>query len=198
MLFDLGGVLVHTKGFESLRQLLAASGREAEAADEQALRDRWLGSPSVRDFELGRLTPAAFAESFVVEWQVSVAAAEFLQDVRKWIDRVYPGVEELLDTLRKDHLVCCLSNCNELHWGMMAPLLGHFDLAFSSHLLGQIKPDEEAFRAVLLAAGAQPEQVRYFDDSRANVAAALDMGMKAHLVHGPEEVRAVLRSEGLL
>ncbi len=198
MLFDLGGVLVHTKGFESVKELLARSGRGEETGDDQALRDRWLSSPSVRDFELGRISPGEFAVRFVTEWQVPVSADDFLRDVQGWIDGVYPGAEELLDTLRQDHTVCCLSNCNEVHWAIMAPFLRHFDHAFSSHLLGQIKPDAGAFLAVLEVLGVKPQAVRYFDDARANVVQGEKIGMRAFLVRGPKEVRAILRQEGCL
>lgn len=198
ILFDLGGVIAHTRGFESVRELLVRSGREAEARDPQALRDRWLSSTSVRDFELGHIDPTEFAQRFVEEWRVPVKPDDFLADVRGWIDYVYPGAEELLDALRREHLVCCLSNCNELHWQTMAPLLTHFDFAFSSHIMKKIKPDEEAFLEVLRTLDAEPEEVSYFDDSRANVTVADRLGMKAHLVHGIEQATEVLRAEGML
>jgi HAD superfamily hydrolase (TIGR01509 family) len=197
LLFDLGGVLVHTRGFASLKGLLAPSGRP-EAFDDQLLRDRWLGSPSVREFELGHISAAEFTARFVEEWELSISPEELLADLAAWIDHTYPGVEELLATLRQSLRVCCFSNCNELHWQMMAPLLQSFDHAFSSHLLGCIKPDEEAFQAVLKTLGAKPQDVLFFDDSRANVIVAEGMGMRSFLVHGPDGVRSVLAREGLL
>ncbi len=197
LLFDLGGVLVHTKGFASIKALLEPSGC-AEARDDQLLRDRWLSSPSVRDFELGRITAPEFAARFVAEWELSLSPAAFLADLEAWIDHVYPGAEELLATLRTRYRVCCLSNCNELHWATMAEFLRCFDDAFSSHLLGHIKPDEEAFWAVLRTLGVGPEEVLFFDDSRANVAAAEGLGIRSFLVHGPEEVRRILEREGVL
>jgi HAD superfamily hydrolase (TIGR01509 family) len=197
LLFDLGGVLVHTKGFASLKALLAPSGR-AEAFDDQLLRDRWLSSPSVRDFELGRISASEFAARFVREWELSISPADFMADLAAWIEQTYPGAEELLAALRQKYRVCCFSNCNELHWEMMATFLQRFDHAFSSHLLGCIKPDEEAFRAVLATLGAEPEEAVFFDDSRANVEAAERLGIRAFLVHGPEEARRILERERLL
>jgi HAD superfamily hydrolase (TIGR01509 family) len=197
LLFDLGGVLVQTRGFTSLKGLVVPSGRP-EAFDDQLLRDRWLGSPSVRDFELGHIAASEFAARFVQEWELSISPDEFLADLVAWIDHTYPGAEELLATLRQSFCVCCFSNCNELHWQMMAPLLQSFDHAFSSHLLGHIKPDKEAFVAVLEALDTRPEQVLFFDDSRANVAAAEGLGIRSFLVHGPTEARGALAGEGLL
>lgn len=197
MLFDLGGVLVHTRGFASLKALLAPSGRP-EASDDQLLRDRWLSSPSVRDFELGRITASEFSTRFVEEWKLSLSPTEFLVDLAAWIEQTYPGAEELLGALRQKYRVCCFSNCNELHWQLMSPLLQRFDHAFSSHLLGGIKPDKDAFREVLATLEAEPDEVMFFDDSRANVAAAEKLGIRAFLVHGPEGARSVLEREGLL
>jgi HAD superfamily hydrolase (TIGR01509 family) len=197
VLFDLGGVLIRTRGFASVRAMLAEAGRDDEL-DDQVLRDRWLGSPSVRDFELGRITPSAFVTRFIEEWQVSVSPDTLMQDVAAWIEQPYPGAEELLDELRQQYHVSCLTNCNELHWGMLGPLLGHFDSTFSSHILGQIKPDEAVFRSVLSALGVLPEAVWFFDDSRANVVGAQKVGIKAFLVSGPEEARSALEEEGLL
>lgn len=197
LLFDLGGVLVQTRGFDSLKALIAES-PGAEPLDDQRLRDKWLSSPSVRAFELGRIETAVFTARFVEEWALPVSPEAFEQDSMAWIEQPYPGAEELLGTLRPDHHLCCLSNCNELHWSMMAPLLRHFDSCFSSHLLGQIKPDQAAFLAVLAALGVEPAAVRFFDDSRANVLGARQLGVRSFLVRGPGEVRTVLGEEGLL
>lgn len=197
LLFDLGGVLVQTRGFISLKAMLAKAARD-DAPDDQALRDWWLGSPSVREFELGMVDASTFASHFIEEWRVPVSADEFLSDLATWIERPYPGAEELLVGLREKHHVSCLTNCNELHWAALTSFLRHFDSAFSSHLVGQIKPDPEAYRSVLRALDVGPEAVRFFDDSRANVLGARAVGMKGFLVHEPQEIRNALEREGLL
>ena len=43
-----------------------------------------------------------------------------------------------------------------------------------------------------------PEQVLFLDDGQANVTAAAMLGMKAHVVKSPDEVRAILESYGVL
>jgi HAD superfamily hydrolase (TIGR01509 family) len=197
LLFDLGGVLVQTKVFSSVKDLLAQGGQDQDF-DDQDLRDRWLSSPAVRDFELGRISPPVFAKRFTEEWRAAVSPASFLQDFAGWIEQPYPGAEELLAQLRREHHVSCLTNCNPLHWGVLAPFLTHFDSSFSSHLLGQVKPDEGAFRSVMEVLDVEPGAVRFFDDSRANVVGARNVGIKAFLVHGPDEARRVLQEEGVL
>jgi HAD superfamily hydrolase (TIGR01509 family) len=100
--------------------------------------------------------------------------------------------------LRGAHHVSCLTNCNELHWSRLAPFLSCFDTAFSSHLLGEIKPDEQAFQAVMKELRVEPDEVRFFDDSRANVESAGRLGIHAFLVDGLDDLRRGLRNEGLL
>lgn len=177
---------------------MLAKAADGEAPDDQTLRDRWLGSSSVRDFELGLTGPAEFAADFVAEWGVPVSPEEFLEDLATWIENPYPGAVELITKLRKRHHVSCLSNCNELHWTALAPFLRRFDSAFSSHLLGEIKPDAGAYRSVLAALEVGADVVRFFDDSRANVSGACEVGMKGFLVHGLGDVRSTLEVEGLL
>jgi HAD superfamily hydrolase (TIGR01509 family) len=200
-MFDLGGVLVDTAGLEALRSMLGGAtpdGARDGTLDDQAIRDRWLRSPAVRSFELGRIPPGVFAQRFVEEWGVPLEPAAFLEDLSSWIRRPYEGAAELITRLREAHHVSCFSNCNELHWAKLAPFVDRFDSAFSSHLLGQIKPDEQAFRAVMRELGVRPGQVRFFDDSRANVEAAERLGIRSFLVDGLDGTRRALMDEGVL
>jgi HAD superfamily hydrolase (TIGR01509 family) len=192
LLFDLGRVLVDIAIFDALRALLG------EALDDDAVRARWLRSPVVRSLELGRITPSVFASRFVEEWQVPLTPGAFLLDFFSWVREPYPGAEELITGLRGGHHVSCLSNCNELHWSKLTSFLSCFDSAFSSHLLGEIKPDEAAFRAVVSALRVEADDVCFFDDSRANVESARRVGIRAFLVHGVDDVRHCLSDEGLL
>ncbi len=192
LLFDLGGVLVRNKAFDSLRSMVGG------VVDDDRLRERWLRSPAVRSFELGQISPAAFAERFVEEWKVQVTPEAFLLDLASWIEEPHEGAEDLIARLRSRHHVSCLSNCNELHWSKLSPFLECFDSAFSSHLIGEVKPDESAFMAVMNELEVGPDQVRFFDDARSNVEAARRLGIDSFLVEGIDEVKRILVKEGLL
>ena len=192
LLFDLGGVLVRNGSFDGLRTLLGSQ------VDDDGLRDRWLRSPAVRSFELGRISANAFARLFLEEWQIPLPVDAFLAEFISWIKEPYPGAGDLLAGLRRDYHVSCLSNCNELHWTALVPMLGWFDSLFSSHLIGEIKPDQRAFQTVLDRLGVQPDQLVYVDDSRTNVEAAGRAGIPAFVVQGLDELRARLSEEGVL
>ncbi len=182
LLFDLGGVLVDNDVFSSLRALVG------EGLTDQAFRDRWLRSPAVRRFELGEIPPSDFAARFVEEWRLPLAPDVFLESFASWVKQPYPGAAALVSHLRRRHRVCCFSNSNVVHWPRAAGFLALFDGAFSSHLIGRIKPDEAAFEAVLRELAVDAGAVRFFDDTPANVAAARTLGIDAFLVDGFDEL----------
>lgn len=190
-MFDLGGVLVENATLTALSDLLP------ERLEPEAIRSRWLTSEAVRAFELGRSTPLEFATRFLCEWGLALSAAEFLAEFATWPRDFWPAALELIDELREEHLVACLTNCNVVHWERFGGFSEQFDLAFSSHLLGLIKPDREAFAALLARLAVPPAELRYFDDAPECVAAARELGIVAFLVDGPEACRRALEREGV-
>jgi len=192
LLFDLGGVLIENAGFERLNCLLP------KAIDETSLKERWLYSPTVRSFELGESSPHDFAEKFIAEWALQLSPEAFLKEFMTWPKGFYPDARETIRSLRQKHRVACLSNSNPLHWEKFGGFAEDFDIALSSHLLGAIKPDREAFLLAITACGVEPGNIRFFDDSAANIHAARNQGMQAFHIEGFESLLRVLRSEGLL
>ena len=72
-----------------------------------------------------------------------------------------------------------------------------FDFALSSHQIGHVKPDAEAFVYLLNETGARPENVYFFDDLQPNIVAAQALGIRAIQVEGISALKAALRREGL-
>jgi putative hydrolase of the HAD superfamily len=71
-------------------------------------------------------------------------------------------------------------------------------VAFSSHLLGEIKPDAAVFRKVMSELDVAPGSLYFFDDSAPNVEAARELGVNAFWVKGIEATTRRLEAEGLL
>lgn len=174
LLFDLGGVMVENATFQELPRLLP------QPMEPSVLFDRWLESDALRQFELGRTAPDVFAAAFVAEWKLQLEPHEFLAEFSSWPRGPYPGALEMLDSLRPDFVVGCLSNCNALHWERLDQVVRRFDHGFSSHKLGLGKPDIAIFRRVIDELACAPQDICFFDDSRKNVSAALATGMTAH------------------
>jgi putative hydrolase of the HAD superfamily len=71
--------------------------------------------------------------------------------------------------------------------------LDAFTERFYSCHLRAIKPERQAYEQVLAALSAAPQDVWFFDDREANVAAARHLGIQAVTFTGPEDFRAVAR-----
>jgi putative hydrolase of the HAD superfamily len=122
----------------------------------------------------------------------------FLEAFTYWPKGLYAGASSLLATLRKRYFVACLSNSNELHWRRFNGFCEHFDLALSSHLLGEVKPDSQCFKRALKECNAIASEVAFFDDSLVNVTAARSLGIEAFHVNGLAEVQCALSEKGWL
>jgi len=190
LLFDLGGVLIENQMFSELKRLMNSDLTEAQ------LIEMWLTNPVARRFELGRCSAAEFARSIIEQFGLPLESAEFLAAFRNWPKGFYHGVEPLLIDLRSRFRVCCLSNSNEIHW--TSSITDHFECAFSSHLIGCIKPDTNAFEHALEAIGVEAGEVYYFDDAAMNVEVASSCGMVAHHTVGFDQLRSTLADLGIL
>jgi putative hydrolase of the HAD superfamily len=192
LLFDLGGVLLESSAHANLKQL---TNIDLDIAD---YRERWLRSPAVRRFESGSCPPQEFAAEFLAEWRIALSHEDFLAQFTGWAQGFYPGALDLLATLRANFRTACLSNSNELHWHKFDGFEGVFDIALSSHRLGVIKPDDDAFVRALEICQVPAAEVMFFDDSLSNIHSARRLGMRAFQVEGLTALEDRLRAEGLL
>ena len=195
VLFDVGGVLVELSGVPTM---LAWMG---DRYSPEELWKIWLTSPTVRAFETGRMTPNAFADQLIAELELPVGRDRLLEEFTSWPRGLYPGALELVGRVPRRYTRATLGNSNALHWPrMMGELqLGPaFDHHFASHLVGKIKPDEEAFRHVTATLGCEAQEVVFLDDNQLNVEAARKIGMTAVRAKGPAEAERALIEAGVL
>ena len=192
ILFDLGGVLVHSNGCRELHRLLP------QVMSEEEILCRWNQSAAVRQFECGFSTETEFAAAFLAEWNLTMESSAFLQFFAEWVPGCFEGALSLVKVLREHYRVGCLSNANAIHWRRVAPLLPFFDFACASHLTGWMKPAPQAYEHVLQTTGALSHEILFFDDAPLNVSAAQAMGIHAYVARGPIEVNNILVSLGFL
>ena len=190
ILFDLGGVLVESAGRVALRALLPST-------SEQEVLERWHRSHAVNLFERGQVSSEAFARQFIKEWGLQLTEAEFLDSFAGWVTGLVDGAEALVRSLRRQHVVACLSNTNAIHWARMPELPGQFDQCFTSHLTGFMKPDLEAYEHALRELRVPASSVYFFDDLLPNVVAARAAGINAFHVRGFAQLSPILRAQGL-
>lgn len=93
------------------------------------------------------------------------------------------AVTRLLPVLKKQAGLAIISNTNELHIQAVRrkfQLLDIFDTLVFSFKVGVLKPDERIFRKALQLVQAQPAECLFIDDLPENVAAAEQVGIRAH------------------
>ncbi len=194
VLFDVGGVLIELSGLAVMLSWL-----QNRVTPEQVYTI-WLSSPTVRSFETGRMKPELFAERIIAELELPVGKEEFLAEFCRWPLKGFPGAVELVNRVPRKFVRATLCNTNALHWPALLrheELLGGFDHHFASHLIGKIKPDEEAFRHVVDTLSCAPSEILFMDDSRVNIAGAKKVGIRAFQVRGPAEAEQVLQAHGV-
>jgi putative hydrolase of the HAD superfamily len=181
IVFDLGGVLIELGGVPRMLELLD----HRVTVDE--LWTRWLSSPSVRQFETGRMDADQFALRLLAEFELSISPGQFIAEFTAWPKGLFPGTIELLQALAPRYTLACLTNTNALHWPHICDVLGlrpHFTLQFASHLLGILKPDRAIFQHAIDHLGCLPERILFLDDTAVNVESARSVGISAYRAVG--------------
>ena len=193
VLFDLGGVLAAFGGVERMAELSGIS-------DDAEIWRRWLECRWVRRFESGACEAKQFADGVVEDWALRVSGEEFLAEFRGWLKGPLEGAEELVGEVSAQATTACFSNTNALHWeagGEKWELMKRFDRTFLSFQLGRLKPDADAFEAVVGELGVEADRILFLDDNLINVDAARAVGLRAERTVGVDEARRALISAGL-
>jgi len=195
VLFDVGGVLVEPSGVATMLAWMD------NRVSTEELWKMWLTSPTVRSFETGKLSAEDFADRIIADFGLPVLGSEFLREMTRWSVTLFPGAIELIERVPLRYLRATLCNTNPIHWSYLAQnerLINAFEHHFASHLIGKIKPDEEAFRHVTDALGCKPEEVLFLDDNQLNVLGARTIGMNAAQVKGIPEAERALAAFGVI
>ena len=194
VLFDLGGVLVRLGGISAM-QGLASTGAEEE------LWDRWLACPWVRSFQRGQCQPEDFASGVVADLALAISPAEFLERFQRWPEALFDGAVELVNMVRSQVRVGCLSNTNAVHWEQLRGRFGarpaiRCRLPVPRDGVTEAGPGD--FQRVSSVAGCPNEHIVFLDDGATNVDQAIAMGFQARTVNGVDQAAAALVELGVL
>jgi len=180
IVFDLGNVLADL-GNPPVEMDLALG--------EEAFWDLWLGSTAVRAFENGVIDEPEFLRRFCGELGLEDTPEQFRRRFLQWHLVIYPGVAGAIAALRDEFDTALLSNTNPIHWNMVRGQDSFeqlFDHVFLSYEIGQSKPERAVFKHVLVRVDQRPADIRFLDDSEANVTAARQVGIIATQAFGPD------------
>ncbi len=199
--FDLGGVIMRI--CRDWTEGCAAAGLDVREPDRFArshlkARRRDLA----RAYQCGEVTCELFFAG-IAESTDGLYTAEEIQRVHDaWILEEYAGVLELVQSLNGLASVqtACLSNTNHSHWQSMlggssrSPALHEMHTKIASQVIGLVKPDEGAYRAVEQATGFEPGSIVFFDDTEENIDAARSFGWAAHQIDPGADPAAQMRT----
>ena len=196
-LFDIGNTVIKL-AYERVIEKIC---RESNVNRDQLL-DIFEMPGGYRDMERGAATFLEFYDFICDKAAYRGTFRDFHAVWSDFFDGSIPGIEGVLDQVRRQYRVAFLSNSNEVHAELIprrfAALFEKDDRFIFSHRFRVAKPDPEMFQRALEVVGALAEETVLIDDLIENVLSARSIGMKAFQFLDSPSVLRDLRREGLL
>lgn len=177
--FDLGNTVIKL----AYERVLEGVRRQASITRDELVE--LLEKPGgYRDMERGAVTFVDFYDFLCDKAGYRGSLREFHDVWSDFFDGPMPGIEDVLETVRKRYRVAFLSNSNEVHAELIPRRFGALfdkdDRFIFSHRFRCAKPDPDIFQRMLEVLGALPQHVIFVDDMLENVIAAKALGIKAY------------------
>jgi HAD superfamily hydrolase (TIGR01509 family) len=196
-IFDIGNTIIKLAYERVIENICRES-----SVDRDQLLEIFEMPGGYRDMERGAITFWDFHEFLSDKAGYSGNAREFHALWSDFFDGPTPGIEDLLDRVRRKYRIAYLSNSNEVHAEVIPKefpaLFGKDDRFVFSHRHKIAKPDPEIFQRALEVIGATAQNAVFIDDLIENVAAARSIGMAAFQYRDTPSLVRELEQEGLL
>lgn len=189
IVFDFGCVLVDLDKYRCV-EAFNSIGAQAISTYVDECRQEDL----FHDFEIGHIDIDVFCDEVRRKSPDCTATNEKI--CWAW-NQLLTGIPERrvakLKELKDKYRLFLLSNTNPVHWlPCMEQLSGCFEKVFLSYEMHLVKPSRQIFEQMLRDADIIPEETLFIDDSKANCAAARELGIQTlHVVHGNEWLEQV-------
>ncbi|MBU0470933.1 MAG: HAD-IA family hydrolase [Nanoarchaeota archaeon] len=210
--FDIGGVAnISLKPEEVLAETRVLFGDDYSINDfVTAIHAHYEGKNWWRDLQNGKVSAEEYLSAVLRSSNLD-DSAENSQKLRHslvaWCGVAYQPTINLVERLNKlGYYTSVLSNNNTIMYDIpSAEIKNRVHLSLSSHLIGFSKPEEEAYKKLLSATGARPEEMIFVDDKSKNITTAKELGIKGFkfrsreitMSESLEEFVHFLRSEGV-
>jgi putative hydrolase of the HAD superfamily len=195
ILFDLGKVLVDFD-FETGLQALHAACSISRNRLEEVLWDE----NCIRRYERGEISTPEFHAYLCRTADLKLDLAGFR---RTWSSVFLPHPivsESLLAGLKSRYRLVLVSNTNEIHIDFVRSnyrVLDYFHHHVFSYEVGSLKPDRKIFERAIHVSGHPAETLFFTDDREENIAAAAQLGMRAHQFSTESNLVAALQQAGV-
>ena len=176
IIFDCGGVL-----FDFSPDKVFDYWAQVSGTDANVLSHRFVFGEIYHQFERGELDASAFRKQILNMLEIDITDEDFDEGWNCLYGDIIPGIEQVLQHLKRQYRLVALTNTNEIHarkWRTMcASLVCLFEKVFSSHEIHARKPEPKVYETVLKYLGLQPEHVIFLDDNPEYVRAASRMNI---------------------
>ena len=192
ILFDFGGVISVYGRFRPFSEYFAKKHNLNAEQVHDIIHASW--EPA----RLGKTKPEEFWESIA-----KLSGQDWKEIRQEYIDfhGFRPEMLELIKKLHKHYKIGLLSNqikdwmCQVIEKYDLAP---HFDAFIISYNEGKAKPDPAIYITAAERLGVKPEECLFIDDLEKNIPSAIEIGMKAILFIGCEELIAELKAQKMV
>lgn len=193
--FDLGNVIVVPMNTKLLFDKL-----ECKVSYEEFI-DFFKNDKSVIDAHAGIISDDEHIEK-LLEFSKSKKTIDEYKEIYCGPIRnsLYSDTVEIIDMLKKmGKKVCMLSNLRKIDFDWFSTVydINKFDELFLSYEMKMNKPDKKIYQEMIHKLNVTPENIYFFDDSKANVDVALECGINAFCVTG-NTIKEVFRNELVL
>jgi len=157
---------------------------------------------AAEDLFLGRVSEDDYCDNIIKDNEWPVSAEELKVIIRSNFAEI-PGTCQIAEDLKKAGYGLVLLSVHAREWiEYCRDNFSFEDLfeekAFYSFDRGCQKPDPQAFKDVLEEIKAHPEECLFIDDSEANIKSAENLGIKAILFKGADDLREELKNQSFL
>lgn len=142
--------------------------------------------PAFPHYQDGSFDEAGYLHGLAQYLQISDADA--LRAHNGILSRPTEGTGEIVQKIEvKGLTTACLSNTNALHWEVLTdpnryPNIASLNVKAASQIIGISKPDPRIYQEFEAMVQANGSEIVFFEDSPANVEAALKLGWNAVLI----------------
>lgn len=193
IILDLGGVLLNIS-FEATEKAFESLGLK----NFHQYYSQYKASPLFEQLETGQVSELEFFSYFRKETGLNVDDHAITKAWNSMLLDFPPARIEWLRGLQNRYRVFLYSNTNSIHHEAFQlkfsaefpgkPFDLHFEKAYYSHLFGKRKPYKESYLSLIHDSGINPLTTLFIDDTKTNVDAAVETGMKGIFLTNGESV----------
>jgi len=193
IIFDLGGVFLNLD-FKKTELAFAALG----IGNFNEYYTLQTVTPIFEKLEIGEITPENFYDEFRKLVGLPLTNDQIMGAWNALLLDFPPERINWLKEIKTRYNIYLLSNTNEIHYNSFSKTFndhvnsGNFDdlfiKAYYSHQIGLRKPSKEIFETILKKENLDASETLFIDDSEANIAAAISVGLQTIYLPSPKTI----------